>query len=702
VKKVSPKNRITGEECPLSSLTAVPGLIASNDSLLFPKGWAENPDFRRLFPKFSATDRRGFPNELATLAEWHRGGAEGPAPPPLLLVRRDSLRETAFERVLSSEISRFSAIFANPAYRLDYVDSLMPAGSARRVATGAIQRLAAHSEDWYRAGLLRVFPKIVLGEESRPFYDIYENRLAVYLHERLRREIGLRLSMMRGCARQLDDCLRMQEEAGYRVQRSVSEFLKQALEAGDDRGSYSDSELRSRAGDVLAKLEHADSQLKRIRSAALFKALKKFRYLETPYISTNLLRMHRDYKSIAGLWSVIGRPLRLDEMGRTSKAERFAEDFDGYCHLLIRWSLQKLGLPLGPYPYSQAYGFRLEIEGVPLKVVPLAINPCHLDEARMSDLLQTRCSEPTVVLYLDRENLRLKRAPGEMLALNAFRRPPFGTTGGKAVFVPVSPYDIYSRERLIRVFRWYFKEPELLSFQPVLDGDATKPFRGSEFLESKVAATSCGFRLTGDRLVCLQASSHRVKKSDLVVRLSREEFLRAERCDLGEDIQIPVRGNRVKTFKSGSAIEKIPLDLRNRFEGDGVRVLLGGRALFSAIKRLVERLSDVACCPVCKVESGSGAINKDSGNYQFKCDRCRLEWGARLCPDCRTRYGFLGPVRAVVTHNTESDRSVSEVLDSLVGGELMGADLKRISGLTLSDWNGVFDYGCWKCSEIPN
>ncbi len=89
------------------------------------------------------------------------------------------------ERQLGERLRHLEAVCRRPRTKLDVEVERMAVSRARRVAPGAANYLAAHTEDWERRTLRSVVPRRILAVVRDDRFDIYENRVAARLVDRL-------------------------------------------------------------------------------------------------------------------------------------------------------------------------------------------------------------------------------------------------------------------------------------------------------------------------------------------------------------------------------------------------------------------------------------------------------------------------------------------------------------------------------------
>jgi hypothetical protein len=112
---------------------------------------------------------------------WRELEAISPTVPDL----GNKIKLTSFERAILRALSYVEEVCARPKAYLKFETTRVLVSQARRIPARAIAYLAAHTEDWERPTLRAVQPKRILAEVRQDEFDIYENRVATRLVDRL-------------------------------------------------------------------------------------------------------------------------------------------------------------------------------------------------------------------------------------------------------------------------------------------------------------------------------------------------------------------------------------------------------------------------------------------------------------------------------------------------------------------------------------
>ena len=206
---------------------------------------------------------------------------------------------TAMEQAILRYLPYLEEAFARPKAYLKTETARVYVSQARRIPARAISYLAAHTEDWERPTLRSVRPKRVLAEVREDELDIYENRVAVRLVDRLLRVVQPRILELRKAQRILSDLLDYSTSAGgshWRAGRICSLWAESV--------SALQSEKRSRT--TLEKLVSIRQRLRALLDSPLYRTISRRADVADELKLTNILATDPIYKHIAILWLAWG------------------------------------------------------------------------------------------------------------------------------------------------------------------------------------------------------------------------------------------------------------------------------------------------------------------------------------------------------------------------------------------------------------
>lgn len=262
-----------------------------------------------------------------------------PLPSPVM---PDQLLEmasmTQFERLLEATFNagHLQAIAKRPRMDMRYDIQLMPVARVQRIATRAIVRLAAHSEDWHCRTLSGVQPARLLAQVSEDELTIYENVVFVRLLDRCHQLLENRvrdLSRLRATQQRAAD-LADPERLHQRLLRHFCELWGRALTRESQETDSIDATLIT-----LKRLLHKVAQL---RHSSLYQSIPRQRRVSLTLRTTNILQHDPNYCQLRPLWQEahVGVVAQLTDPAEVLAAQaRLYATYAEYVGLLIHHAL---------------------------------------------------------------------------------------------------------------------------------------------------------------------------------------------------------------------------------------------------------------------------------------------------------------------------------------------------------------------------
>ncbi|MDP3537972.1 MAG: hypothetical protein Q8S26_04645 [Azonexus sp.] len=229
------------------------------------------------------------------------GGEVLPSPlvPPEMA---DALELNQLDKALGDILDRghLDEIVRRPRYSMKYESELVDVSRVRRMAPGALERLAARSEDWHRRTITAVLPKRLMSMVSDDEWGIYENKVFARLLDRLEHYLRRRLAETEELQHVFEGALKLDSAEGfdYRLRDKLcklwgeaTELSKGGMESVLDESKYAIKELRS-SMQKIGLLRHSDLYNKVARSAQVPAELRH----------TNILNHDQHYRHLKTLW----------------------------------------------------------------------------------------------------------------------------------------------------------------------------------------------------------------------------------------------------------------------------------------------------------------------------------------------------------------------------------------------------------------
>lgn len=498
----------------------------------------------------------------------------------------------------------------------------LPVGRAKRIPPRSLEYLASHSEDWKRKTVNGIEPTHVIAEIVEDQLNIYENRVAAELVDRIAIYLNQRVSELEKIKALLDDRSNFQsafsQNATFRLADRISSLWG---------AIFKDSSLSRSTHDLRDQLASVRRSIVGLKQSILYKSIPGKREIKQEIHHTNIFDNDPHYREVAELWRAwheSGESKERDEEAIFSSWQKANQDFSSFCRLLVCRSLHNIGWKLqsvdctpsvaslsfmGPdgaealLDEHEGMTYSISTEEGRLNIVPLLATLGRvMDEGQLADWLkELEASVDTVdTLFLyygkssELRNLSLVNPQLGML-LDGFSREK-NIHGKRALFVPVSPFEITSLEktgrhlnmllrgRLLRNFPPKIKAPEPLARYVGLD-------KGGRQHESRSDHWSHMEPISSAEVVRIES---------LVAKLSLPEERRKVR-----DISDNAKSTMVENVRSA------------------------------------ERLSSgVLTCPVCG-QAQARFHSQGGPAYSCTCKSCEAEWGLRMCRNCHQPYPYL-------------------------------------------------------------
>ncbi|MEH1098618.1 DUF2357 domain-containing protein [Micromonospora sp. CPCC 205561] len=564
---------------------------------------------------------------LAATAEAGGSAQEWAEQSPLIAEPRERLNPTRLDEEIRSGLNALVAVARNPADRLRVVREVTRVDRATRIATTATAHLSQHSEYWQVRTVRGVRPSHVLALRFDDDIDLYENRLAGRLLERLAVYLASRIREVEDIARLVARLVdhRQVERPSWRNAFRFALLL-------DGMATHSDRVI-AEATEFGAVLRGWLGQVHALRGSRLVKGVNRNAHLPITVQRTNLINNDDRYRRVGGLWTAWTDEVHSRTVDR-SRQQRFAVGFERYCALLVLRACEYLRMEVGAAPAPSRSGPPLPLhrdavtyhlgwgpDGVLtltgqepgdeharepghgralVRFVPLphaVTNRGGAVAAVLDELAQADAS--TVVLYPGTAEDRAALPVGTRLwAFWAGFQRPADAAGGEPygpLCVPVSPLESDSLERVARALRWVVDVPDLLAYPPVLGlPDAAV---------GPVTAASTWLRVEDGQLFA-------------------------------------VRPPRFDEFEAARGALRLWADRESR---RGARVSPTDAETGLAAAR--DALTRIATCPTCGVVAGGHDFDAWQGRtFHATCGGgggCGTEWGVNACGDCRGRYPVL-------------------------------------------------------------
>jgi hypothetical protein len=553
-----------------------------------------------------------------------------------------------FEQVLKDNVGHLEEVCRRPRTNLRVEVERMAVSRARRFPAQAANYLAAHTEDWERPTLRSVVPKRILATVREDQFDIYENRVAVRLIDHL-------VVYLRRRVHEVTRLLRVFEGAAgnhgvaaggsHWRQGRIYKLWGETLDA---------NEAKRKAERTLGQLKHLLFTISGLKDSVLYREIPRRATVGTTLTMTNILSDDAHYRRVAELWlewARLGQEQAVRPRAYFEEMQDLCRSFDSFALLLTLRALDQLGFeptiierPLSDREAEVHHGshvarlswattdgaISLQGEGVePLRIVPLCSSIAALDDEQLRSVIadadaHATAGTTTVILYPSpSETTAFEHLAPELSARLRSLAHEVSTAGRRRVgFLPGSPWDIGSVERMARQLRWVTTTPTFLGYPPTI----ARP----ELPE--LSRARAWLDVAGNQLRILRAPSENdalpAKRfvEDAATQLKQ---LEDERENVSLRLREAVRDHgatgavnaRKKELNAEITEAQKRLEALRRFERD--------------LARAVDVVDYLLTCPTCNKRADARRDFKSLGqHFSCTCADCLTTWGTIACGRC--------------------------------------------------------------------
>lgn len=560
-----------------------------------------------------------------------------------------------FEQLLKENVGHLAEVCRKPRTHLRVEVERMAVSRARRFPAQAANYLAAHTEDWEQPTLRSVVPKRILATVREDQFDIYENRVAARLVDHL-------VMYLRRRVHEVTRLLRVFEEAtenhgaaaagSHWRQGRIYKLWGETLDA---------SEAKRKAERTLAQLKHLLFTISGMKDSVLYREVPRRATVGTSLTMTNILSDDAHYQRVAELWlewARLGQERAVRPRAHFEEMQDLCRAFDSFALLLTLRALDQLGFEptnlersLSECEAEVRHGSRVMrlswamAEGAislhgeriePLRIVPLCSSLAALDDQQLRGVLADADAHAvhgatTVIVYPSpSETDAFEHLAPELAGRLRSLAHENSKTGQRAVgFLPVSPWDIGSVERMARQLRWVTMAPTFLAYPPMIARpDLLKLSRGQGWLE-----------VTGNQIRVVRAplDNEVVPAKQLVEDAAAQlKQLEGEREAVSRKLRETVRYHgatgavnaRKKELNAKITDAENRLAALQRFERD--------------LAKAVAVVADLLRCPTCNTCADARLDFKGiDQHFSCTCSDCSTTWCTIACGNCSRSIPIL-------------------------------------------------------------
>lgn len=591
------------------------------------------------------------------------------------------------EKLLADRLGHLVEVCQRPRTHLRVEVERTTVARARRLATQASSYLAAHTEDWDRPTLRAVIPKRILSQVREEQFDIYENRVAVRLVDHLDQYLSERVrevSKLLGVFKYAEKLSATAGQGSHWRQRRLFQLWGDSLDAG---------EARRKAERTLEQLKFLKYSISGLIDSVLYREVPRRASVSTTLTMTNILANDVHYRRVAEVWLAWAR-LGLEQ---SPKPDKYFEEMQELCRcfgdfilLLVIRGLDQLGIepvdltnPLDRHEIDlQGRGVRIRLswsstdgtlrlaaEGAkPLKIIPIPAAVAMLGTDDLASLIRDADASATegdisLVLYPgpSSESTFRRMSNVNALRLNSLSHEIAETGQPRAGFLPVSPWDLSSVERVTRQLRWVITAPRFLAYPPFI---ASPPMPN---IANKVA----WLEVTGTGVVVTR-SPEIYEDMNLAERLANQRkqllAMENEHDDVSQQLRLAVRDGGA----SG------PLNARKKVLNASITDLRSQIDALTDFATKVETaiglVKSLLACPTCGSIADTKRDFTGGNGHRFSCvcPDCSTKWGTEICPSCKDWIPTLMPF----VSSWATDDSSAGWLDRFLGADVLAVPYK--------------------------
>jgi hypothetical protein len=267
-----------------------------------------------------------------------------PAEPPSPLISSD-LADSVKLNTLDRELAHrhIDEIARRPRFAMKYEAQVTQVHRVRRMAPKAVERLAAHSEEWYRRTFAGVLPGRLLALLSDDDWSIYENKVYARLLDHLSDYLRRRLAELRKLHDAYIEAERLKDggDLYFKLSHRLYELWGAAMDPAATARGLKES------GEAIEFLQSAKQRIGMLRQSDLYRKVPRSAHVPALLKNTNILMHDQHYRHLRTLWRAHqlcsaeqeASPQEVFESNR-----RVLADFASYLRMLLQRVMSSMKL----------------------------------------------------------------------------------------------------------------------------------------------------------------------------------------------------------------------------------------------------------------------------------------------------------------------------------------------------------------------
>ena len=628
---------------------------------------------------------------------------------PLVPDMAEAVKLRPLDHQIRKLLGPLEAVCRKPRAHLHVEVERVLLAKARRLPIKAASYLASHTEDWERPLILSVLPKRILSEVRQDQIDIYENRVVARLIENLVFYLDRRIRVIKKWLKVFQDKEDYSNAVGgtYLRQKRILKLWGEFSDANEDR---------KRAKATLEALAWLKYRLMGLMNSPLYRDVPRRTYVAPTLRTTNILAKDQNYRRVAELWRAwveAGHAKTPTPADVNREAQELCRGFENFALLLVVRALDQLGYKIRPQDMdtpvrmsgrweleghgttavctweAAAGNVAIEMGGKRLVVValPASLDAASSEAAKVLEQIIDAMEEvgtadrTTIVLYAGGSD---EPGPSASSSVHTVGNDPRTELPARIGFLPVSPWDIGSVERVSRAIRW-FSDSARFDAYPLRIEDVAPEARS--VIDLKAAAA---WLETGDGGTTF--TIRRPPRDDEWDRLRLGPILgearEAHQKAHADHEQVSNELNKaVRHGKGGKLNQEKKKAYQHAVSTEQRRTAI--EQLREDLEKQIEKTRALLVCPACGKAADPVYDFEPRANGCFRCDcqGCKMCWEMRMCKN-KHRYAVMRPGAYPVQHE-----------DTARGWEdrVYGSDLLALPGRTV---NGSWGFVCPRCGEV--
>jgi hypothetical protein len=558
--------------------------------------------------------------------------------------------EGTLEKRIQDLLGYLEAVCVKPKAFLKSELETVPVAKTRRIPWRSVSYLLSHTEDWESSFLGKITPKRILNETIHDQLDIYENRVAARLIDNLQCYLSRRTRQVYKLVRILQDKQDYSKSIGgtyFRINRLLELWGK----------SLNNSQGIEVATDILNKLDMLRFRIMRLKNTPLYSNVSRNYYISSTLKSTNILKNDQDYSRVVLLWEEWVKENRTTEKQPSeiySDRQELCQGINSFAMLLIirslneigfslrdeswqvpvripgQWFCEKNGVSLSCF-WREDGTIELKLDNKSMVYLPLPVDlraSCYqktVTEMINLNLEEANADRKVIVLYSGvSDDLSLKSGLNHVL--NSIGNDPTIEGNSSIGFLPISPWDIVSTERVTRSLRWFFDNYLFNSYPPHIktERNVLDRLNLSDCREWLSVTANTSELLVVRPVLDYYWNELGIGQLHEKTRTLRDQ-LHADHTYISERLQHSNSGE-----KKGSLKKQKTVAYQKYMESEKDYELI--HKLYCQLEEAREKIQSLLVCPCCGMSIDPSSFKeREKGCFRCDCPSCNTRWGTRFC-----------------------------------------------------------------------